>query len=96
VSFVLFQAGNRRPPRTAARRILWGVVTLVPLGAIAAALTVGAIQGWTGEQALTESDTLWLTVWAAGMDLVFVSVLVGGVIAVTRHLAQERSTTPPS
>lgn len=92
MSFVLFQAGRRRPPRTAARRVVWGIVTLLPLGVIAACLTVGAILGWMGEVALSSSDRLWLTVFAAGFDLVFVLTLVLGTIGVTRQFAQERST----
>ncbi len=92
MSFALFQAGRRRPPRTAARRVLWGIVTLLPLGVIAGSLTVGAVLGWTGEVALSESDRLWLTVFAVGFDLVFVLTLVLGTIGVTRQFAQERST----
>jgi len=96
VSSALFHAGQRHPPRTAARRLLWGIVTLLPLGAIAACLTVGAVLGWTGDVSMTDADRLWLTVFAAIFDLVFVLTLVVGTIRVTRQFAQERSTTPSS
>lgn len=96
MSFVLFQAGRQRPPRTAARRVLWGVVTLLPLGVIAACFTVGATLGWTGETPVSEADRLWLTVWAAGFDLVFLLTLVFGAISVTRQFVYERSTRSSS
>ncbi|WP_314648096.1 hypothetical protein [uncultured Microbacterium sp.] len=91
MSFALFQAGQRRAPRTAARRIVWGVVMLLPLGAIAACFTVGAVLGWTGDEAVGDAERAWLTGFAIWFDLLFVVTLVGGVIAVRRQLAEERA-----
>lgn len=91
MSFALFHAGQRRAPRTAARRIAWGVITLLPLGAIAACFTVGAVLGWTGEAAVGDGELAWLTGFAIGFDLLFVVTLVGGIIEVRRQLAQERA-----
>lgn len=90
MSFVLFSAGRRHAPRTAARRVLWGVLALAPLGGIGAAFTIGAVLGWAGEW--SHSETIWLIVFAASFDLVFAGVLVAGIIAVLLQAAQERET----
>lgn len=91
MSFALFEAGQRRAPRTAARRIVWGVVTLLPLGVIAACFTVGAVLGWTGDEAVGDAELAWLTGFASGFDLLFLVTLVGGVIGVRRQHAEERA-----
>lgn len=96
MSSVLFHAGQRKPPRTAARRLLWAIVTLVPLGVIAVCLTVGVVLGWTGEVAMSGSDSLWLTVFAVILDLVFVLTLIFGAIRVTQQFAQERAASQKS
>ncbi|GAA1138013.1 hypothetical protein GCM10009651_22570 [Microbacterium natoriense] len=87
----LFHAGLRRAPRTAARRIVWGVVTLVPLGAIAACFTVVAVLGWFGEIAQTDAERMSFTVFAVIFDLIFVLTLVFGAVEVTRQFARERA-----
>lgn len=96
MSSALFHAGQRRAPRTAARRIVWGVVTLLPLGAIAACVTVGAVLGWTGDEAVGGAELAWLTGLAIWFDLLFVVMLVGGVIEVRRQRARERKARSAS
>lgn len=54
MSFVLLSAGRRHAPRTAARRVLWGVLDLAPLGVISAASTFGAVLVWAGESPHSE------------------------------------------
>lgn len=96
MSSALLHAGQRRAPRTAARRIMWGVITLLPLGAIAACFTVGAVLGWTGDEAVGDAERAWHTGFAIWFDLLFVVTLVGGVIEVRRQLAQERAARSSS
>lgn len=100
MSFVLFEMGRSRPPRTAKRRIMWMIVTLVPLAVIAGLMTAGAVSNWIALDrgavpAPGLGDTIGLTVCGGIGLLVFVVVLVLGVRRVREQRVTERTKTRP-
>ncbi|WP_033349543.1 hypothetical protein [Leucobacter salsicius] len=100
MSAALFQAGYRKQPRTAARRIVWMVVTLVPFGVFAGFMVTGAVANWlllsrdVPAQAAgtvpTLLDTWMLTAYGVVATLAWVIVLVLGVRRVQEQRARER------
>lgn len=97
MSFVLFQAGYRAEPRTAARRIWWMIFTLVPLGLVAAMLITGAIASWielsdqeSPEPGVDLVGSLVLTVYGLVATVAWLAGLVYGVYRLREQRAGER------
>ncbi|MFK4731256.1 hypothetical protein ROT00_16325 [Agromyces mediolanus] len=93
MSGALFHAGNRTAPRTAGRRIVWMVVTLVPLGALATVFTVAAVSAWAdgGPPPRELGEAVQFTVIAAISGLFFLITAIGGVVRVREQLREERA-----
>lgn len=92
----MYQLGKSRPPRTAARRVGWMVVTLGFLGVVVGFMLAGAISNWFAlgrgvVPAPDLSETVLLTLLGVVGAVLFMVTLVLGVRRVREQRAVEQA-----